>query len=254
MPEETEDTKQCRICLDGEDPELGRLIRPCLCKGSISYVHVKCLQRWRNTSASRSAFYACPQCGYHYHFARTRVLGIATNPIVIAALSTFLFTILVLLSSFVTTYFMGDDDEYSFTVWYPYEIFRNLVRMTLGILVDDRMLDATVIRSKPGMPRVMEPRRPPSLLQRLFTRFLLGLPVVGAGSIAHLLMSIPLPFTWLRFRTRRARSQSRDMMALIILAVVLAGAARALYKVYQLTEKMTKRLLLRAEDAILEVG
>lgn len=31
-----EETKQCRICLDGEDPELGRLIRPCLCKGSIS--------------------------------------------------------------------------------------------------------------------------------------------------------------------------------------------------------------------------
>lgn len=28
--------KQCRICLDGEDPELGRLIRPCLCKGSVS--------------------------------------------------------------------------------------------------------------------------------------------------------------------------------------------------------------------------
>lgn len=32
VPEE----KQCRICLDGEDPDLGRLIRPCLCKGSIS--------------------------------------------------------------------------------------------------------------------------------------------------------------------------------------------------------------------------
>jgi len=30
--------KQCRICLDGveAEPELGRLIRPCLCKGSIS--------------------------------------------------------------------------------------------------------------------------------------------------------------------------------------------------------------------------
>ena len=38
VPTETkpEDSKQCRICLDGEDPELGRLIRPCLCKGSIS--------------------------------------------------------------------------------------------------------------------------------------------------------------------------------------------------------------------------
>jgi E3 ubiquitin-protein ligase DOA10 len=34
QPEE----KQCRICLDGEDAghELGRLIRPCLCRGSIS--------------------------------------------------------------------------------------------------------------------------------------------------------------------------------------------------------------------------
>ena len=27
---------QCRICFDGPDQELGRLIRPCLCKGSIS--------------------------------------------------------------------------------------------------------------------------------------------------------------------------------------------------------------------------
>jgi hypothetical protein len=28
--------KQCRICLDGPDDALGRLIRPCLCRGSIS--------------------------------------------------------------------------------------------------------------------------------------------------------------------------------------------------------------------------
>lgn len=29
---------------------------------------------------------------------------------------------------------------------------------------------------------------------------------------------------------------------------------RAFYKVYQLTEQLTKRLLLRAQDVILEVG
>jgi hypothetical protein len=28
--------KQCRICLDGPDDTLGRLIRPCLCKGSMT--------------------------------------------------------------------------------------------------------------------------------------------------------------------------------------------------------------------------
>lgn len=31
------EAKQCRICLDGDDdPDLGRLIRPCLCKGSMT--------------------------------------------------------------------------------------------------------------------------------------------------------------------------------------------------------------------------
>ena len=41
MPDEVpepnqEEEKQCRICLDGPDDTLGRLIQPCLCRGSIS--------------------------------------------------------------------------------------------------------------------------------------------------------------------------------------------------------------------------
>jgi hypothetical protein len=31
-----EQQPQCRICLDGQDPDLGRLIRPCLCRGTVS--------------------------------------------------------------------------------------------------------------------------------------------------------------------------------------------------------------------------
>ena len=42
--QENGETKQCRICLDGEDAELGRLIRPCLCRGSIS-VRLRLLYR-----------------------------------------------------------------------------------------------------------------------------------------------------------------------------------------------------------------
>jgi hypothetical protein len=49
MPEDTQpDEKQCRICLDGPEAEfeLGRLIRPCLCKGSISVAfHFVCMAR-----------------------------------------------------------------------------------------------------------------------------------------------------------------------------------------------------------------
>ncbi|KAI9065836.1 zf-C3HC4-domain-containing protein [Trametes sanguinea] len=256
MSDGAEDTKQCRICLDGEDPELGRLIRPCLCKGSISYVHVKCLQRWRTTSPSHSAFYACPQCGYHYHFARTRVLGIATNPVVIAALSSLLFTIIVFMSSFVATWFMGDyEDDYLswYSVWYPVDVFRGLVRTTIGFFDETILNDPAILRRR-GSYRVKEPRGPPSLLTRFIRRFLLGLPVVGAGSIAHMLWSFPMPFQYFRMRTRRIGRQSKDLVALIFLAVVIAGAARALYKVYKWTERMSKRMLLRAEDAILEVS
>lgn len=34
--DEQQQQPQCRICLDGPDPDLGRLIRPCLCSGTVS--------------------------------------------------------------------------------------------------------------------------------------------------------------------------------------------------------------------------
>ena len=34
--QEQQQQPQCRICLDGPDPDLGRLIRPCLCSGTVS--------------------------------------------------------------------------------------------------------------------------------------------------------------------------------------------------------------------------
>ncbi|TCD69901.1 hypothetical protein EIP91_005725 [Steccherinum ochraceum] len=233
--------KQCRICLDGEDQELGRLIRPCLCKGSMS--------RWRLSSSSQSAFYSCQQCGYRYHFARTRVSGIASNPVVVAALSAVVFTVIVLCSSFITTWLI-DEEHDSWFVLAPWAVFRNLVRTTVRSFIDvdidtDRMLAYTKRRKSSG---------PPGLIRRFVTRFLLGLPVVGAGSVIQILLSMPIPFHWLRWRTRRTNRDSRDIATLLMVMVILAGAARALWKVYQLTERLVARVLLRAEDAILEVS
>lgn len=102
--------KQCRICLAGpeEEEELGRLISPCHCRGSIRYVHVNCLKQWRTMSQSQSAFWSCPQCGFRYALARTRALGLATSPVILSSASVMLFTIIVLLSSFVGTWFVPD--------------------------------------------------------------------------------------------------------------------------------------------------
>ncbi len=94
------DERQCRICLDGADAEreLGRLIRPCLCKGSISVsfpsfpcqvvaelaVCAVCSHKVSAALEKQLRGAECvllmPQCHYKYRFSRTRVVGIATNP------------------------------------------------------------------------------------------------------------------------------------------------------------------------------
>ncbi|KAF9044634.1 hypothetical protein BDZ89DRAFT_1059106 [Hymenopellis radicata] len=277
QPEATEATndgpsveeKQCRICLDGLDAvqELGRLIKPCLCRGSISYVHVKCLERWRKSAPSQSAFFSCPQCHYKYRFARTRAVGVATNPVIIAAISTVLFVLLTYTSSFVTTYLMSLFQEptvyysYSSSLFYvsPFEVAHDLVRAALRIIQDEDILDVDFSSFRvPGTGDEFPEPAPPGFLKSIFLRFMLGLPLIGAGSIIHMLISLPFigPVHWLaRYRgNRRRNSNSRDITALIIVMLLAVGAARALYKVYQMTQNVTKRLLLRAEDAILEVN
>ncbi|KAK7064290.1 RING-CH-type domain-containing protein [Favolaschia claudopus] len=242
------DDRQCRICLAGvEETSLGRLIKPCLCKGSISFVHVKCLQRWRNSSASQSAFFSCPQCHYKYRFARTQIVGIATNPVVVASISTILFTALVILSSFITTFFYSDEpaDNYYYRSSFfgyggfffvsPFDVARDIVRAGLRILQDT---DSQVF----GHGDVPSDA---------------STPLIGGGSIVHMLLSAPLlsPLQFLaRYRSNsRRRESSRDIASLIIVGLILLGAVRALIKVYDFTQSVTKRILLRAEDAILEV-
>ncbi|TFK57028.1 zf-C3HC4-domain-containing protein [Heliocybe sulcata] len=260
MPDEASDEKQCRICLDGPDPTLGRLIRPCQCRGSISYVHVKCLQRWRNSS--ETAFFACPQCKYQYHFGRTKVVGLATNPVVVGAVSAVLFTVLVLCSSFVTTFLLSSLEEdsggsYYYISYWPYDAVKDIVRAAIRILQDsDAIMDDTLLPGRMRRPRPPTvPASPPGIVKRFLQRFLLGLPVVGAGSLIHMLFSMPLPIGWIaRYRASRSRRGGGDFATIVIVVLIIVGAARTLLKVYSWTQRFAQRLLLRAEDAILEVG
>lgn len=69
-------------------------------------------------------------------------------------------------------------------------------------------------------------------MKRLLRRFVLGLPVVGAGSLVHMLLSLPLltPVHWLaRFRGGRSRrnSSSRDAAAVVIIILLIVGVARS---------------------------
>ncbi|KAI3622206.1 ring finger domain protein [Moniliophthora roreri] len=239
--------------------------------GSISYVHVKCLQTWRNT-ASRSAFFQCPQCHYKYRFSRTRVVGIATNPVIVGGISALIFIIITLLSSYITTYLLSYFQEPTTSSFYfpsgplfyvtPLEVIHDLVRAALGIIQDeDEYLDPTIITQggRNAYPPLRPLRREDGFLKRFMTRLIIGLPLVGSVSLIHMLLTLPFigPVHWIaRYRGNRRRnnSNSRDISALIIVALLVLGAARAFYGLYQLIHTWTTRALLKFEDSVLEVN
>lgn len=56
--------RQCRICLS-EEEDLGGLVAPCDCSGSMRYVHARCLRTWRMQGGWRTAI-ECPVCRTAY--------------------------------------------------------------------------------------------------------------------------------------------------------------------------------------------
>jgi hypothetical protein len=84
-----------------QDPESGRLIRPCKCKGSQKYVHEGCLQAWRyaDPAYGRRNFWECPTCKFRYRLERMRWSSWIT--------STLAQVVLTLLILFTTIFFLG---------------------------------------------------------------------------------------------------------------------------------------------------
>lgn len=156
-------------------------------------------------------------------------------------------------------------DSYFYSYYYisPWDVGKDLIRAALRIMKDENGFDfnedALFTRStaKVNVPPVVA-RTPPGILKRFLKRFILGLPIVGASSLVHMLLSLPFlgPVHWLaRYRGNRSRrGDTRDVAAMVVIVLLLVGAARALYKVYEFTQRQTQRILLRAEDAILEVN
>lgn len=61
---EENESKQCRICFDSDNPN--ELISPCLCNGSSAYVHRTCLNNWRSTNTNGRTFKFCNVCQFEY--------------------------------------------------------------------------------------------------------------------------------------------------------------------------------------------
>ena len=169
-----------------------------------------------------------------------------TRTVLVGGLSGLFFTVIVMLASYITTYFMAAFEEptssyYSWSFFYvsPFEVAQNLVVAALRILKEggiDGLFDEAIptgrsdnIRSRPP-DRLSRLTSNPRFIKRFIKRFLLGLPLVGAGSLVHMLLSVGylFPVQWLaRYRgNRNRRDNSRDIAALIVVALLAVGAIR----------------------------
>jgi E3 ubiquitin-protein ligase DOA10 len=86
----------CRICYEGQDQ--GVMFRPCLCAGTMAYVHVNCLERWRVSGARHSEF-VCPNCHYRYNLQSFNSAGRLAQPWVVPFLTFVLFLLCLVTTS-----------------------------------------------------------------------------------------------------------------------------------------------------------
>lgn len=63
----TRDRNICRFCLSSKFTPTNPLISPCNCRGSLEFVHLKCLNRWRRIDVARNGI-RCTLCLTNYTF------------------------------------------------------------------------------------------------------------------------------------------------------------------------------------------
>ena len=64
-----DDLEECRICFDIET-EKNKFISPCRCSGTSKFVHIKCINKWRNVNKGKDAYDKCMECRENYIIKR----------------------------------------------------------------------------------------------------------------------------------------------------------------------------------------
>ncbi|KAK3344135.1 hypothetical protein B0T25DRAFT_318782 [Lasiosphaeria hispida] len=222
---------RARVRYVSEDPELGRLMSPCLCKGSQKYVHEGCLQAWRQASPlSDRNFWRCPTCHFEYRLNRLRWGRWLSSKLLRAAL-----TVLALV---VTVFFLGFVADPIINLWVD----------PLGSIADtisDVMHDINPI----------EDEYDPGTWSFHFLKGFLSLGLLGFLK-TFLAMS---PWHWFNLRTggvvggRRRGATGRDRIESINWALVMIGVFTFLGATYKLVSHLSAQALEKASDRVVDV-
>ncbi|RDA89857.1 hypothetical protein CP533_0415, partial [Ophiocordyceps camponoti-saundersi (nom. inval.)] len=252
--------RTCRICLDSEqptfptdttstlgisstssrptyvsdDPELGRLLSPCKCKGSQKYVHEGCLNSWRlaNPMADRN-YWQCPTCKFNYRLARLHWASMLSSKWAQVAL-----TLVVVVVGLFILGFIADP---ILDLWFD----------PVGTISDT--VTSVVSDIEAMKPRLREPS------ESWTEHFLKGFFSLGFVGFLKSLVAMG-PWQWMNLRTSgllgsgRRRGTGRARMDNFNLVFVLIGAFTFLMTVWRGVRTVSARVLNKVSDKVLDVG
>ncbi|GAA5995175.1 hypothetical protein JCM5350_001860 [Sporobolomyces pararoseus] len=269
------DEKICRICFDSEEEDLGKLFRPCKCRGSSQYVHTECLTAWRKASTNSSNFYRCGTCSYEYRFQRTLLGNIINSKFSVLSITLISFLMLIWIAGFLANSLLSVVESRS-NVWNgtPFDDFfvsdhillgegvRESLSFVTHQLEDSRWPTARKIAYQAQLQEQARLGVDVGFWGRVALHFTKGTALLGLLSVfyTYIAATFVSPLGRTLFRAirpaggrRRGADNSASFGQIIIIIVIVVGVARAIRQVYRGVRWITRRLLSRLEDLVLEV-
>jgi hypothetical protein len=81
----------------------------------MKYIHLNCLNEWRNVSQKRDSYFQCDHCRYKYRLGRTGLAKFIVNEAVVTLLTLLVFVVTTFFSGFlmkVILLYVGGEAEY----------------------------------------------------------------------------------------------------------------------------------------------
>ncbi|KAI9791413.1 MAG: hypothetical protein M1816_003981 [Peltula sp. TS41687] len=224
------------------DPTLGRLIRPCKCKGSSRYVHEGCLQAWRHADPAygKRNFWQCPTCGFRYRLERMRWASWISSTGTQITLTLTILCLAMFLLGFIA-------DPIINLYLDPYNTISSSVPLS------------RYKYNRHGDPIIREDEYDSSTTSWT-EHFLKGLASLGLLSFIKVLVAMS-PWQWWNLRNSglmsgsggRVGGSGRDRLASISWVVVLIGVGTFIWGVYKGVRVWSRRWLEKAGERVMDV-
>ncbi|PHH63142.1 hypothetical protein CDD81_6293 [Ophiocordyceps australis] len=217
-----------------DDPELGRLLSPCRCKGSQKYVHEGCLTSWRMANPMATTnYWQCPTCKFSYRLVRMQWASMLSSKWAQVGLTLTALVLGIFLLGFIADPILD--------LWFDPV---GTISDTVANVVSD------IEAHRPP------PYQEPTTWSEHFTKGFFSLGFVG------FIKSVVAmgPWQWLNLRNSgllgsgRRRGTGRARMDNFNILFVLIGTFTFLMAIWKLVNAVSARVLKVVSDKVLDVG